>query len=247
MQHVHGSSLRRPVVTGMGLGQTLAIFGAGSALLFVGTHGLIPMLSRLTGQEPILFWFLIGGLGVFVPLLLLAVVLLHTEGTSFDRRLWTERLRFRAMNGGDWLWSLGAMLLIGALSTGLATGRGMLLGHVDQQPPFMRFEPLTPERVWLLALWLPFWVLNIMGEEILWRGVLLPRQEQTFGRWAWLVNSGGWLLFHLAFGWQLLILLLPILVIMPYVVQRRGNSWVGVLIHAGLNGAGFLAIAFGFI
>jgi len=76
----------------------------------------------------------------------------------------------------------------------------------------MHFEPLTPERTWLLAIWLPFWVLNIMGEEILWRGVLLARQEQTFGRWAWLVNSGGWLLFHLAFGWQLLVVLLPILV-----------------------------------
>lgn len=247
MQHVYGFSLRRPIRAGMGFGQTIAIFGTGSALLFVGTRVLIPLLSRITGQEPILFWFLIGGLGVFLPLLLLAVLLLRAEGAPFDRRLWTERLRFRSMNGGDWLWSLAALLLIGALSAGLVAGLTLLLGHVDPQPPFMRFAPLTPERAWLLALWLPFWVLNILGEEILWRGVLLPRQEQTFGRWAWLVNSAGWLLFHLAFGWHMLVLLLPILLIEPYVVQRRQNSWVGVLIHATLNGPAFLAIAFGLL
>ncbi len=61
----------------------------------------------------------------------------------------------------------------------------------------------------------------MMSEEILCIGVLLPRQERTFGRWAWLANGGGWFLFHLAFGWRMLILLLPILVIEPYVVQRR--------------------------
>ena len=247
MQSVQGFGVRGPVVSGMGLWQTLALFGSGSTLMFIGTHALIPMLSRATGQEPVLCWFLIGGLGVFCPLLLLAGLLLHAEGAPLDRRVWRERLRFRPMNGGDWLWSIGAMALISALSIGLSAGLRLIVGEVDQQPPFMRLDPLTPDRYWLLLIWLPFWALNILGEEILWRGVMLPRQEQTFGRWAWLVNSGGWILFHLAFGGQLLLLMLPILVMTPYAVQRRGNSWVGVLIHAGINGAGFLAIAFGLL
>jgi hypothetical protein len=73
---------------------------------------------------------------------------------------------------------------------------------------------------------------------------MLPRQEASLGSQAWLANAVGWLLFHSAFGWQLCLLLVPILVILPYVVQRRQNSWVAVIIHAGLNGPGFVAVAF---
>jgi len=111
----------------------------------------------------------------------------------------------------------------------------------------MSFEPLTAGRYWLLAVWFPYWILNIMGEEILWRGVMLPRQELAFGNKTWIVHGLGWGLFHIAFGWQLLITLLPILFIQSYVVQQRKNSWIGVIVHAGINGPGFLAIAFGLL
>ena len=62
------------------------------------------------------------------------------------------------------------------------------------------FDPLTPDRYWILGAWFPFWVLNILGEEFSGGGVVLPRQEVALGRWAWLANGIGWLLFHLAFG-----------------------------------------------
>jgi membrane protease YdiL (CAAX protease family) len=76
---------------------------------------------------------------------------------------------------------------------------------------------------------------------------MLPRQEIAFGKWTWILHGVGWGLFHIAFGWQLLLTLLPILFIQSYVVQRRQNTWIGVIIHAGINGPGFLAIAFGMI
>ena len=81
--------------------------------------------------------------------------------------------------------------------------------------------------------------------RILWRGVVLPRQEATFGRWAWAVHGAGWFMFHLPFGAAILLTLWPMLFILPYVVQRRRNSWIGVIVHAGLNGPGFIAVAFG--
>lgn len=49
-----------------GWAQTVAIFGAGSLLLFIVTHVVVPFLSETTGVEPVLYWFLAGGLGVFV-------------------------------------------------------------------------------------------------------------------------------------------------------------------------------------
>ncbi|MBN1425997.1 CPBP family intramembrane metalloprotease [Candidatus Fermentibacteria bacterium] len=230
----------------MGWIHTLAGFGAAGLLLFVATHGLIPLLSAHTGREPILFWFLIGGFGVFAPLLMAGHLLIRREGHPRNR-LWTKRLRFRRMSRSDWAWGIGATIVIGILGAGIQAALGALGGGSDLHPPFMAFEPLSPGRYWILAAWLPFWVLNIMGEEVLWRGVVLPRQEVALGPKAWIANACGWLLFHAAFGWYLVIVLLPILIILPYVVQRRRNSWVGVVIHAGVNGPGFIAVALGLV
>lgn len=59
--------------------------------------------------------------------------------------------------------------------------------------------------------------------------------------------AAGWGLFHIAFGWQLLLTLAPFLFILSYVVQKTKNSWVGVILHGGLNGPSFLAIALGLL
>jgi membrane protease YdiL (CAAX protease family) len=224
--------------------RSLAIFAGFAALLYVQTHLTIPWLSETSGIEPIFFWFVVGGLGVFLPLLLTAWFMLQREGIRASR-IWTERLRFRRMNAGDWLWSLG-----GVIAAGLASGIIMKLittavGEMDTQPPFMHLEPLDAGRYWLLAVWLPYWVLNIMGEEILWRGVMLPRSEAASGNWGWAVQGLGWTIFHVAFGWQLLLTMVPLLFILPYVAQRRANSWTGVVIHAVINGPAFILIALG--
>lgn len=231
----------------MGLGLSLAIFGTASIALILGTRLLIPFLSAATGLEPVVFWFIVAGLGIFTPLLITAALILKREGALFQPGFWSGRLRFRYMNMGDWLWSLGAIVVIGAMSSGVMKGLEIIAGPMDHQPPFMSFEPLTPGRYWILLIWFPYWVLNIMGEEILWRGTMLPRQELAFGKWTWLFHGIGWGLFHIAFGWQLLITLLPIIFVQSYVVQRRKNTWVGVIIHGVINGPTFLAIAFGLL
>lgn len=72
----------------------------------------------------------------------------------------------------------------------------------------------------------------------------MPRQEMALGRWAWLANGIGWMLFHVAFGGAIFVALWPVLFVLPYVVQHRRNSWIGVIVHAGLNGPDELAVAF---
>ena len=86
---------------------------------------------------------------------------------------------------------------------------------------------------------------NILGEELLWHGYLLPRNVVRFGPRAWILNGTGWLLFHLPFGLHLMLLLLPIVLIETWAVQKSGNTWVGVIIHSVVNGPAFVAIALG--
>ena len=138
-------------------------------------------------------------------------------------------------------------VLVGLISGLIMKGLELLIGKFDHSPAFMTFEPLTKGRYWLLLVWVPYWILNILGEEFLWRGVMLPRQEIAFGKYTWLIHGFGWGLFHIAFGWQLLITIIPLIFIQSYIVQRTKNSWIGVIMHGGLNGPSFIAICFGLI
>jgi membrane protease YdiL (CAAX protease family) len=231
----------------MGAGFSLAIFGVASMILFLETHLLIPALSKTTGIEPVIFWFIVAGLGMFAPLLIMAAFILKREGALFQKGFWRDRLRFHTMTGGDWIWVMGSMIVIGTLSWGVTGLVEFFFCEMDRTPPFMAFEPLTSGRYWILLIWLPYWVLNIMGEEVLWRGVMLPRQEVSLGRKAWVVHGIGWGIFHISFGWHLLFTVFPVIFILSYGVQRRKNTWVGVIIHAGINGPSFLAIAAGLL
>jgi membrane protease YdiL (CAAX protease family) len=139
------------------------------------------------------------------------------------------------------------LVIVGILSGIMMKLLELIIGKFDHSPAFMSFDPLTEGRYWLLLVWLPYWILNIMGEEFLWRGVILPRQEIAFGKYTWVIHGFGWGLFHVAFGWQLLIPLIPLIFIQSFIVQKTKNSWVGVIMHGGLNGPSFIAICFGLI
>jgi membrane protease YdiL (CAAX protease family) len=211
------------------------------------TKYLIPYLNNITGQETILFWFIVAGLGIFTPLIITAIIILKSEGFKISKSTWTGRLRFRKITKKDIIWGIAGLILVGVLSAIIMKVLELLIGKFDHSPVFMSFEPLTKGRYWLLFVWFPYWILNILGEEFLWRGVMLPRQEITFGKYAWLIHGFGWGLFHIAFGWQLLITLIPLIFIQSYIVQKTKNSWVGVIMHGGLNGPSFIAICFGLI
>jgi len=230
----------------IGWGGTVLLFGSGGLLLYLVIAWLVPASSSVTSVEPVLLWFVLAGLVFLLPLVVAAALLLRHEGASVRVALWGERLRFCPMGQAEWLWTLGGLAAIGLLTVGSMPTLQALQG--ERRPTFfVALEPLTPERYWILAAWLPFFVLNVLGEEFVWRGVVLPRQEAAFGQRAWLVNGAGHLLLHLPTGVSVLLTLWPTAFILPYVVQHRRNTWVGVVIHGALNGPGFMAVAFGLV
>ena len=55
---------------------------------------------------------------------------------------------------------------------------------------------------WFFALFVILSVFNtILGEELLFRGVLLPRMEGAFGRWSWVANNVLFALYHVHVPW----------------------------------------------
>ena len=75
---------------------------------------------------------------------------------------------------------------------------------------------------------------NIAGEELWWRGYVLPRQEMAFGRRTWLVHGLLWWGFH-AFKWWDLATVLPLALILSYAAQRTRNNWVPTIAHLLAN------------
>lgn len=219
-----------------------AIFLIGAALQYgVVTHA-VPVLGE-TGLEPLAAWMILSIPLIFVPIIALGLLILRAEGhsRSLSQRLWLAR-----PSPEDWRWAALGLLAMG-LGSGAMFALCAALG-LDSLPPFARHaKPWTDERIWMLGLWLVYWPINILGENLVWRGIVLPRMEARLGRWAWLVNAFAWGIFHLAFGVGNLIVLLPTLLVVPYVAQRRRSTWLAVVLHAGLSGPGFAALALGMV
>jgi membrane protease YdiL (CAAX protease family) len=185
----------------------------------------------------------------FVPLFALALVLGRREARRLGMSL-IDRLRLGPMDRSQWLWTLAGVLAV-LVGTGAIRGLAELtlkaLGFpkLETTPGLMAFEPFRGGERLLLLIWAPMFFFNIVGEELFFRGYILPRQELAFPRGAWLLNACLWALFHVAFGWQLLLVLLPILFVQPYIAQRTRSTWPGIVIHGVLNGPMFVAIALG--
>ncbi len=45
-------------------------------------------------------------------------------------------------------------------------------------------------------------IFNILGEEFLFRGVLLPKMNGVFGKWDWLANGILGTLYHVSMPWS---------------------------------------------
>lgn len=231
----------------LGLIPSFSIYIGAAVLMLLQTNLLVPYLSKVTGQETILFWFIVAGAGIFTPLIVLGLIILNKEGFQINRGTITSRLRFRKLTRSDLIWTLIGFIAIAVLSGLIMKLLEFIVGKFDPSPKFMTFEPLTKGRYWLLLIWAPYWILNILGEEFIWRGVMLPRQELAFGKYTWIIHGFGWGLFHVAFGWKLLITLIPLIFIQSFIVQKTKNSWTGVILHGGINGPSFIAICFGLI
>ena len=87
----------------------------------------------------------------------------------------------------------------------------------------------------IIIIFLVSLVLNIVGEELWWRGYILPRQEVQFGKYTWILHGFLWTFFHAFKYWDLLGLL-PVCLIISYMAQKQKNNWTVFIAHLIFNG-----------
>jgi membrane protease YdiL (CAAX protease family) len=158
-------------------------------------------------------------------------------------------LNIKPFTKKDWAYSVIGLLLV-FIFTGFIFGISFLLNKnfgirlLSTTPWFMEMHPFQGIEKLLLLIWLPMFFFNIVSEELLWRGYIQTRLQ---GKHSWLLCSLLWLLFHLPFGIDLMIMLVPVIIIIPYAFYKTKNTFVGIFIHGIYNGPIFVAIALGLI
>jgi len=84
---------------------------------------------------------------------------------------------------------------------------------------------------WYGVLLVCFVFNTVLGEELLFRGLLLPRMNAAFGRRDWVANGLLFAAYHLHTPWVIPSTLLDTFII-AYPSKRYRSAWIGIAIHS---------------
>ena len=184
----------------------------------------------------------------------LSMIVVRQEGGDLRWETVTRRLRLevpRDPKTGEqrrriWLWVVPALIGIALLDVVLASPIDNLWVSIlpfFSEPPGYRFgaileSPQILERLvgawWFLALFVVFALFNtILGEEFLFRGVLLPKMEGVFGKWSWVANGVLFGFYHLHQPWSMLTTILGGALIFALPAWRFRSTWLSIIVHSG--------------
>lgn len=235
------------------LGKSSLWFGGWAMILILSVYVLMPGLSSsLTEFEKF-------AVAMTLPLLLMFITAIAIYWVQNGRNLQGFKTRYRItrINTMDVIWGVGiavaAMVCMGVFSIlGMKLISSGLIPVPENLPlfldPYAKFDHLTLGQAvggqiygnWkVIIIYFVMLFLNITGEELLWRGYILPGQEMAYGKKAWVIHGLQWTLFH-SFKWWDMVSLLPVCLLISYIAQKRKSIWPGFIAHYIVNGMGFI-------
>ena len=143
-----------------------------------------------------------------------------------------------------WLWVAPFLVAVVAVDLVLSpTMEGVWVAAVPvlAEPAGYGFDTLfrSPEVLqrlagawWFFALFVVYAAFNtVLGEELLFRGVLLPRMGGVFGRWSWVANGVLFGLYHVHQPWGIPDSVLTGL-LYAFPADRFRSTWMSILLHS---------------
>ena len=73
---------------------------------------------------------------------------------------------------------------------------------------------------------------SILGEEFLFRGVLLPKMEGVFGKWSWVANGVLFGFYHVHQPWSIVESVVGGAFFLAYPSRRLRSTWMGIIVHS---------------
>jgi membrane protease YdiL (CAAX protease family) len=100
---------------------------------------------------------------------------------------------------------------------------------------------------WFLALFAVSAIFNtVLGEEFLFRGVLLPKMNGVFGKWDWVANGVLFGLYHLHQPWSILASIIDGIFLFAFPARRFRSTWMSIILHS-LQSVFFLFLILGLV
>lgn len=170
----------------------------------------------------------------------LVVILVGREQRSLRWSTLREALWLRAPSSpgsgraGGWLWLLliplvvvfaAGALLLPAIPHPADRDFGALLGSDTGR------EFLGGAWGWYSLILVQMLFNTVLGEELLFRGFLLPRMNGAFGRADWVANGGLFAAYHLHVPWMIPAILLDTFTL-AYSTKRYRSAWMGIAVHS---------------
>lgn len=230
--------------------QSLLFFGLSAVVFRLCVYNLMPTLQKEGFSD---FWAFIISYSLPLALMIISTFIgLYLEGSAKN---WVTRLRLTKITFKKVLICLGFFVL-SFLITGLLVPTAKYLATVDIfRPPDFLPDILNPNKsipgtqltgfmgvelkgaYWIIPVYFVFLTLfNILGEELWFRGYILPRQEIKWGNRTWIYHGLFWCLFHLPIYPWTLFYLLPTTLTVSFAAQKFKSTWAGFIIHYLGNG-----------
>jgi membrane protease YdiL (CAAX protease family) len=210
---------------------------------------LVPYLANISGWTPYVVWIVTGTVFLFLPLFLLTFILLKRDGYALNWSALKERLMLKRITIHDLLWIIVGIIVCTMISV-ILIGLWKLLSpsfdinELKEMSP-IKVNPLVgKERIALFFLPI-FYFFNYFGEELMWRGYILPRQVMAIGKYAWPLNMVFHVVFHMAFSLKAMLFFIPFMLFLPYIVYKQKNTYLSIIIHFLLGAPTQLFIALG--
>ena len=217
----------------MPLWQSLVFFGVPASAAALGQYVLYPFFASLGYSYENAYHFQM--LVVFTFLLIAAIVAYIQEGNPLEWSSIKNRFRLHGLDRVSLKWTGLGIVAQAGLSVVATIVAVWVYDFLDFTSPDI-FPPGSFVNIPLMVFVL---FMNVVCEELWWRGIILPRQELQHGGSAWVVHGVLWASFH-AFKWWALPFMLFTTWIIPYISQRTQNNTHGFIIHFVINGLGLL-------
>ena len=234
------------------LGQVLGIWLAAGAPMWLLGWVAYPALSvGLSAIDAGLLRMKLLTVGLIWQFVLAMVILYREEGnvrlSTISRRFWLNHpvsARTGETKKALWWWIIPLIVLYAILEIGLRSSLidvWLKLFPFFADPGGSNFEAVFAPEIraqWIgnwgfLGLFLTSAVFNtFLGEEFMFRGVLLPKMEGVFGKWDWVANGILFCLYHLHQPWGILATM-PGDLMFAYSGKRFRSNWFPIILHSG--------------
>jgi membrane protease YdiL (CAAX protease family) len=134
---------------------------------------------------------------------------------------------------GGRLWLIVIPLIVGFAAEDMVPDAGVVAGRdfMTVLDSAAGHTLLQGSWVWCAVLFAMLVLNTVIGEELLFRGVLLPRMNGAFGRWDWVMNGVLFGAYHLHIPWVIPAALLDTFFI-SYPAKRYQSAWIGIIVHS---------------